>query len=233
MTSAEKRRLKKMIWEAPWGPERLEINGLVAEAEQMRKEFYQEALNTNAAFSAAIQQNLDETMRLISGGVNVHARHQNQMTLLHVIALKNMGAAAHLLINQGAALEVTDENGLTPLANAAYMGAAQGVEVLIKNHANLNAFEGKVGGTALMFAAGRGHLEIVNLLLAAGADCQWRNFNNHLAEDVADRMEIRDLIRSHRLALEKKELESVLPVEKQRAPKMRLKVSSVSSRKRM
>ncbi|NDJ11633.1 MAG: ankyrin repeat domain-containing protein [Acidobacteriia bacterium] len=53
---------------------------------------------------------------------------------------------------------------------AAGSGSRQAVDSLIQRGANINAAEPSQGQTALMWAAAEGHTEIVNLLVAEGAD---------------------------------------------------------------
>jgi ankyrin repeat protein len=68
------------------------------------------------------------------------------------------------------------------------------VELLIQTGADLEARSGINEGTALLLAAERGHLEVVALLLAAGADVQATDFLGASLRDAVP-AEKRDLLR--------------------------------------
>ena len=69
-----------------------------------------------------------------------------------------------------APLDVTDKKGDTALIKAIREGHTEKiVSMLLESGANPN-IAGEYGLTALMYAAGRGHTEIVRMLLEAGAD---------------------------------------------------------------
>ena len=57
-----------------------------------------------------------------------------------------------------------------PLMAVARTGKLKAVELLLKAGANANAADTYQNETALMWAAGEGHLDVINALLAAGAD---------------------------------------------------------------
>lgn len=73
------------------------------------------------------------------------------------------------LLAAGAAVDMRDEIGKTPLIIAAEKGYLPIVELLIENSADVNA-QNNLQWTALMFAAGSGHFEIAKLLIEKGAD---------------------------------------------------------------
>lgn len=66
-----------------------------------------------------------------------------------------------------------DPNGHTLLILAAYNGARESVDVLLKNRADVNLQDGM--GTALMAASFKGDIAIAQKLLAAGARVNERN----------------------------------------------------------
>jgi hypothetical protein len=75
-------------------------------------------------------------------------------------------AACHALPQLGANIETPDNNGLTPLALAAWEGKKEVVEVLIQNGANVNSKD-KRGDTPLTVAIW--YPDIIRLLLENGA----------------------------------------------------------------
>ena len=63
-----------------------------------------------------------------------------------------------------------------PITTAASQGDAEKVRTLIGKGANVNAMSVE-GATGLMYAATKGHVEVVKLLLAANADVNARSRN--------------------------------------------------------
>ena len=82
-------------------------------------------------------------------------------------------------------LNFTDENGMTPLANACYKGREDVAGVLIDRGADVNDSKHVHGYTALMFAALGGHVRVLTLLLEHGADATATNSVNRTAAQMA------------------------------------------------
>ena len=74
-----------------------------------------------------------------------------------------------MLVQAGANLEATDEDGATALMGAAYNGQTEAVKVLVQAGANLEATDSYVR-TALMLAAENVTTEAVSALVQAGAN---------------------------------------------------------------
>ena len=70
--------------------------------------------------------------------------------------------------NDAASAAMKDENGATPLIEAARLGHDDVVQALLVARADVKAKD-KRGKTALMYASEGGHNEIVKLLGQAGA----------------------------------------------------------------
>ncbi|MCH8322007.1 MAG: ankyrin repeat domain-containing protein [Proteobacteria bacterium] len=81
-----------------------------------------------------------------------------------------------LLLLQG---EILADHGLTPLHAAAWEGRTEAVEWLIANGADIEAERKEPNKTAILIAAERGHLDIVQLLAKSGADPDTRTEDNH------------------------------------------------------
>ncbi|KAE8137009.1 ankyrin repeat-containing domain protein [Aspergillus pseudotamarii] len=82
-------------------------------------------------------------------------------------------AVVSLLIEYGVSPEYRDNDGMTPLAYAAYYRRDKVIEVLLNHGANVNALV--YGFTALSFAIDEGKVPAVKLLLENGADLTMTN----------------------------------------------------------
>jgi ankyrin repeat protein len=99
---------------------------------------------------------------LVNHGVNVNLQSKRMGTALQVTAERGQIQIARLLLSKGA--EVNGE----VLCSASRGGHLQLVELLLNNHAKIDAYG--QNGTALVVASRNGHLDVVELLLSRGAD---------------------------------------------------------------
>ncbi len=124
---------------------------------------------------------------------NVDTRTAQDETPLMMAALKGHLPIARRLIDRGADVNKT---GWTPLHYAATSGHAAMIEVLLENHAYIDA-ESPNGTTPLMMAAQYGTPAAVKLLLDGGADATLKNQLGLTAVDFAtqgSRKDAADLI---------------------------------------
>ncbi|XP_070403086.1 protein TANC2 isoform X3 [Nothobranchius furzeri] len=89
-------------------------------------------------------------------------------TALTAAAGRGQLAICRLLLDQGAAAEQSNRQGLSPLSSAVRQGHSQVVELLLNHDVELNRVD-QQGRTALMTAASEGHLTAAQLLLDHGS----------------------------------------------------------------
>ncbi|TBL80806.1 ankyrin repeat domain-containing protein [Paenibacillus thalictri] len=102
-----------------------------------------------------MQANTDDTM--------------NKNTKLLEAAASGDTAAVKRLLNEGAAINIQDENGRTPIMAAARNNRADTVKALIEAGADINQRD-RISDNPLLYAGAEGLLDIVKLMIDAGAD---------------------------------------------------------------
>jgi ankyrin repeat protein len=113
---------------------------------------------------------LEIARALVDAGAAVDVANDFGITpLLHASRTGN-AAMVDLLLRAGADPSRTHPEGETPLMAASRAGSAEAVRLLLARGAAVNAAESFQQTTALMWAAAEGHLDVVDLLLEAGAD---------------------------------------------------------------
>lgn len=124
-----------------------------------------------ALFAAvAAYQDDDRIVRLLlaRGADRAHVVPEVGSVLAFTFSRK-AHALAHLFIDEGVPLDLTNDGGATALHMAAYVGDAGMVALLIDRGIPVDA-RSFLQGTPLRAAAEAGHREVVELLLARGAD---------------------------------------------------------------
>jgi len=138
---------------------------------------------------------------LLTTKADVNARDNAGSTPLHQAAAAEgqHSDIVELLLKHGADVDAADRQWLTPLHYATLTDNQGAVRSLLNYGANPNAKDNKVGDTPLILAAGKGYKEVVEVLLAHGADVNladnkgtpltWATRTGH--SDIAD------LLRKH------------------------------------
>jgi ankyrin repeat protein len=90
-------------------------------------------------------------------------------TALHISVKAHNDTWVGFLLNKGADTEIKDRNGNTALHDAALVGDPTAISYLTSMKARVNATNNN-GETPLVLAVHRKDIEIVQLLIAAGAD---------------------------------------------------------------
>lgn len=135
-----------------------------------------------ALMFAAASNHVEVVKVLIdAGSANLEARHSNGGTALLEAATGGAVDAIRLLLEKGAAVDVVDDDGVTPLMAIASFGSVEGQNLILDAvKAKMTAQEladyinlfSKSGGSTVMFAAAGGHVENTKQLLELGADAK-------------------------------------------------------------
>jgi uncharacterized protein len=119
---------------------------------------------------AAHTSNLDIAKALIAAKATVDAANDFGVTPLLEASRNGDAPMVELLLRAGADPKRSHPEGETPLLSAARAGSVPTVRLLLARGVDVNHAEKFQQTTALMWAAAEGHLDVVDLLLEAGAD---------------------------------------------------------------
>ena len=118
---------------------------------------------------AVIHNKLEIAELLLANGADVNARDADQQTpLLEALAVYKHDKMVRLLLANGADVNLADRWGMTALIYAVQQNRIDDAKILIANDANMKDLV--EGNTLLNFAIFRRHTEMVEVLLAGGAD---------------------------------------------------------------
>ena len=119
---------------------------------------------------AAHTSNEDIARALIAAKASVDVANDYGVTPLLEASKTGDVAMMELLLSAGANPSLAHPEGETPLIAAARSGSVPAVRLLLARGVNVNAAETYQQTTALMWAAAENHVDIVDLLIEAGAD---------------------------------------------------------------
>ncbi|ORC88542.1 ankyrin [Trypanosoma theileri] len=128
-------------------------------------------MGTDADFFRAVERrDADLLRRLIAEGHNVNVRGSRNRTPLLMCVWEDYAEGARLLLEAGA-----DVNALDDLHDSPFLLAgAEGRTAIMRDILRLGkpdmALRNRFGGSALIPACERGHVEIVEMLIDAGVD---------------------------------------------------------------
>jgi len=128
-----------------------------------------------ALHCAAHFGNVDIIKLLLDKGISVNVSNTQQNTPLHIAAVRGNLEATIALVKRRAALNSTNVTGETPLVLAAYSGKLEVVRYLTETGPNFNIH------IALLAAVESGHLDVIDFLLANGADID----GSHNSQDIS------------------------------------------------
>jgi ankyrin repeat protein len=107
---------------------------------------------------------------LLDKGANINARSKkSKWSVLHWAAYRGNRDLLCYLMDNGAKINLSDRDGLTPLHVASYRGISEIVRLLVDRKAKLNQAD-KDGYVPVHLAVMRNHWKAVEILIEAGAD---------------------------------------------------------------
>ena len=145
---------------------------------------------------AAHWDDLEAARALLEAGAAADPANRYQVTPLMLAASNGSAPMIALLIAAGSNPNAALPSGETPLMRAARTGRAEAVRPLILHGAEVNATESWRGQSALMWAAGEGHLAAVNELVGAGADIGAKSHGGFSALLFAVRQGHKDVVQA-------------------------------------
>lgn len=120
---------------------------------------------------ALLDNDEKETNKALDDGADVNMSSPNGSRPLHVAALKGSALLINNLVKHKAKVDQADTQGFTPLMVAAVNGKTDAVKALLNNGANATLTRcGNTGETALHLAMNHDSPEVVEALVAKGAD---------------------------------------------------------------
>jgi len=136
--------------------------------------------------SACQNGNVEISKQLIGKHANVKAQDETGETPLHK-ALRRADPPSELieeLIKHGASVNEQDHQSQAPLYEAAELGSAAAVSILLREKANVDD-DDETGTTALHIAAAGGHRAVVALLIESGANLNVKDHKGKTALALA------------------------------------------------
>ena len=131
---------------------------------------------------------------LLANGADVNARDGNKQTpLILALSVYNHDKMVRLLLTKGADVNLEDKWNMTALAYAVRQGQLDDAKILIANDANINVV---AGASPLYWAVMGFHTEMVELLLANGADVNYK-FSGFAALHYASNPKIEALLKKY------------------------------------
>ncbi len=131
---------------------------------------------TTTVMWAAYHGDAELLARLVKGGVDVNLTNEYGAHALSEAAVRGSTPIIETLLRAGADANRRSAEGETPLMVVARTGNVASAKLLVAAGADVNAVEEWGGQSALMWAAAQSQPEMVQFLLASGADPDARGF---------------------------------------------------------
>ena len=109
--------------------------------------------------------------------VNWALKEYHNSTLLHAACFHNEASFVEVLLDRGAHVNATADDGYSPLMISAIEGHASCISLLLSRGADVHIRGAETVSAAIALAAQNGHISCLSQLIDAGADVNVRNQN--------------------------------------------------------
>ena len=154
----------------------------------------------------AVQQDAKMVQLFLGHGADPNIADNNGATpLLEAMYYDDSNACmTELLLKYGACINVAQsETGQTPLIRASLLFNGPTAKKLLAHGAEIDCQDNMTGFTALMHAARTSSTSMVRLLLFAGCDSLMKNWDERTARDLAEELEIKEILENPQLYIQK------------------------------
>ncbi len=128
-----------------------------------------------------VNQSLEACQLLVENGVDPNEYGDGDVLALHNAS----NEVSKYLISKGADVNKIGYEECTPLMYEVYMHNYENIKLLIENGADVNYQRNHDGYSSLHWAARKGDLEIVKMLLMHGANINSKDNSNRIPEELA------------------------------------------------
>ena len=145
-----------------------------------------QVVNMDLYFQSALEGDIKTIRDALDNGVDPDSKDENNRSALMLSAYNGHEAIVRLLIEQKADVNLVDVANRTALMFAASGPFNATVTALLDAGANINTVDKEEHWSALMFAASEGQMEVVQTLIAKGADLHLKDIDDESAYDFAN-----------------------------------------------
>lgn len=142
-------------------------------------------LNPEQVLDAALNGNSMVVENALKNGFDINTKGEAARTVLMMASFNGHTGMVKMLLDKGAEIDLKDVTDRTALMYASTGPFAPTVKVLLDAGAQVNLKDNHENWSAFMFAAGEGQIEVMKLLIAAGADVKALDVDGESAYDFA------------------------------------------------
>ena len=150
--------------------------------------------NITAALVVAASAGYIKCVKSILRSKKMDMEHENVGIALHSAACEGHSRIVKLLIETGADVNMTDEDGQTVLGQTIQQRCVKAVEILIHSGADVNCKD-EIGCTPLMHTAMIGDINVMKLLIDAGADVNRSDCKGNTALLISSQQDRGDIVK--------------------------------------